>query len=125
MKKGFDGDVVSKVLRGQPDMKQRKHPSKYGKSLPKIEKKERPHSATKEEMTSVKHPAVESKPILSVKTDTSLVKGARKEDTHKELSKQQLQAEKMPKQSCITIHEDIKEEIRKKLQSKYSPIRSC
>jgi hypothetical protein len=35
---GFDGDVLSKVLRGQPDIKQEKHHSKYDKSLPEIEK---------------------------------------------------------------------------------------
>jgi hypothetical protein len=36
---GFDGAVLSKVLRGQPDIKQEKHPSKYDKCLPEIEKK--------------------------------------------------------------------------------------
>jgi len=110
---GFDGDVLFKVLRGQPDMKQEKHPSKYGKSLPKIEKKMRPPPATKKKMTSEKHPAAESKDILSEKTDTALVKGASMEDTHKGLSKSLLQDQKMPKQSYITIHEDIKEELRK------------
>jgi hypothetical protein len=64
-------------------------------------------------MTSENHPAAESKAILSEKTDTELVKGARNKDTHKELSKPQLQAQKMSKQSYITIHEDIKEELRK------------
>jgi anti-sigma28 factor (negative regulator of flagellin synthesis) len=49
----------------------------------------------------------------SQKTDTKLVKGARNKDTHTELSKPQLQAQKMSKQSYITIHEDIKEELRK------------
>ena len=110
---GFHGDVLSKVLRGQPDIKQEKHPSKYGKSLPKIEKKMRPPIATKTKMTSEKHPAPESKAISSEKTDTELVKGARSKDTHKGLSKPQLQAQKMSKQSYITIHEDIKEELRK------------
>jgi hypothetical protein len=56
-------------------------------------------------MTSENHPAAESKAILSEKTDTELVKGARNKDTHKELSKPQLQAQKMSKQSYITIHE--------------------
>jgi hypothetical protein len=124
---GFDGDVLSKVLRGQPDMKQEKHPSKYGKRLPKIEKKmkpspatrkpspatKKPSHATKENMTSEKLPAAESKAILSEKTDTVLVKGARNKDTHKGLSKPQLQTQKMSTQSYITIHEDIKEELRK------------
>jgi hypothetical protein len=64
-------------------------------------------------MTSEKLPAAESKAILSEKTDTELVKGARSKDTHKGLSKPQLQAQKMSKQSYITIHEDIKEELRK------------
>ena len=84
---GFDGDVLFKVLRGQPDIKQGKHPSKYDESLPEIEMKKK--------MTSEKHPTAESKAILSEKTDT------------------ELQAQKMPKQSYITIHEDIKEELRK------------
>ena len=97
---GFDGDVLSKVLRGQPDMKQETHPSKYDKSFPKIEKKMRSPPAKKRKMTSENHPAAESKAILSEKTDT-------------ELSKPQLQAQKMSKQSYITIHEDIKEELRK------------
>jgi anti-sigma28 factor (negative regulator of flagellin synthesis) len=69
--------------------------------------------ATKKKMTSENHPAAESKAILSEKTDTELVKGARNKDTHKELSKPQLQAQKMSRQSYITIHEDIKEELRK------------
>jgi len=110
---GFDGDVLSKVLRGKPDMKQEKYPSKYGKSLPKIEKKMRLSLATKKKMTSAKHPAAESKDILSEKTDTLLVKGARNEDTHKGQPKPQQQTQKMSKQSYITIHEDIKEELRK------------
>jgi hypothetical protein len=110
---GVDGDVLSKVLRGQPDMKQKKHPSKYGKSLQKIEKEMRPSPATNKNMTSKKLPDAESKIILSEKTDTELVKGARNKDTHKGLSKPQLQAQKMSKQSYITIHEDIKEELRK------------
>ena len=112
---GFDGDVLSKVLRGQPDMKQEKHPSKYGKNLPKIEKKMMPPPATKKKMTSEKHPAAKSKAILSEKTDTALVKGAGNEDTHKGQSKPQpqTQTQKMSKQSYITIHEDIKEELRK------------
>jgi hypothetical protein len=42
-------------------MKKEKHPSKYGKSLPKIEKKSRPPPAAKEEITSKKHPAAQSK----------------------------------------------------------------
>jgi hypothetical protein len=88
---GIDGDVLLKVLRGQPDMKKEKHPSKYGKSLPKLEKKSRPPLAAKEEITSKKHPAAQSKVILSVKPDTSLVKGARNKDTHKGLSKPQSQ----------------------------------
>jgi anti-sigma28 factor (negative regulator of flagellin synthesis) len=110
---GFDGDVLSKVLRGQPDIKQEKHPSKYGKILQKIGKKMRPPPATKKKMTSEKHPAAESKAILSEKTDTEHVKGARNKDTHKGLSKAQPQAQKMSRQSYITIHEDIKEELRK------------
>ena len=110
---GFDGNVLFKVLRGQPDMKKEKHPSKYGKSLPKIEKKLRPPPAAKEEITSKKHPAAKSKVILSEKTDTALVKGARNKDTYKGLSKPQSQTQKMSKQSYITIHEDIKEELRK------------
>ena len=92
---GFDGDVLSKVLRGQPDIKQGKHHSKYDESLPEIEKKMRSPPAKKKKMTSEKHPTAESKAILSEKTDT------------------ELQAQKMPKQSYITIHEDIKEELRK------------
>ena len=110
---GFDGDVLFKVLRGQPDMKKEKHPSKYGKSVPKIEKKSRPPPAAKEEIASKKHPAAKSKVILSEKTDTALVKGARNKDTHKGLSKPQSQTQKMSKQSYITIHKDIKEELRK------------
>jgi len=106
---GSDGDILSKVLRGQPDLKQEKHPSKYGKSFPKIEKKMRPPPATKKKMISEKHPAA----ILSEKTDAALAKGASMEDTHKGLSKSLLQDQKMPKQSYITIHEDIKEELRK------------
>ena len=131
---GFDGDVLSKVLRGQPDMNQEKHPSKYGKRLPKIEKEmkpspatkkpspatkkpspatKKPSAATKKNMTSEKLPAAESKAILSEKNDTVLVKGARNKDTHKGLSKPQLQTQKMSTKSYITIHEDIKEELRK------------
>jgi anti-sigma28 factor (negative regulator of flagellin synthesis) len=64
-------------------------------------------------MTSEKHPAAESKAILTEKTDTEHVKGARNKDTHKGLSKPQLQAQKMSRQSYITIHKDIKEELRK------------
>ena len=94
-------------------MKQEKHSSKYGKSLPKIEKKMNPPPATKKEMTSEKHPAAKIKPILCEKTDTSLVKGAIKKDTHKGHSKPQPRVQKLSKQSYITIHEDIKEELRK------------
>jgi hypothetical protein len=101
---GFDGDILSKVLRGQPDIKQEQHPSKYGKSLPKTGKKMRSPPATKKKRTSEKHPAAESKAILSEKTDTELVKGARNKDTHKGLSKPQLQAQTMSRQSYITIH---------------------
>jgi hypothetical protein len=43
--------------------------------------------AKKKKMTSEKHPTAESKAILSEKTDTELVKGARNKDTHKGLSK--------------------------------------
>ena len=110
---GLHGDVLSKVLRGQPDMKQEKHSSKYGKSLLEIEKKMRPPPATKKKITSEKHPAAESKATLSEKTDTELVKGARNKETQERLSKAQPQAQKMPKQSYITIHEDIKKELRK------------
>jgi hypothetical protein len=49
-------------------------------------------------MTSEKHPAAESKAILSEKTDTALVKGASMEYTCKGLSKAQPQAQKMSKQ---------------------------
>jgi hypothetical protein len=94
-------------------MKKEKHPSKYGKSVPKIEKKSRPPPAAKEEIASKKHPAAKSKVILSEKTDTALVKGARNKDTHKGPSKPQSQTQKMSKQSYITIHKDIKEELRK------------
>ena len=111
---GVDGDVLSKVLRGQPDMKQEKHPSKYGKSLPEKEKKMRPPPATKKKMTSEKHPAAEIKAILSEKTDTTLVKGGRIEDTHKTGGLPKQQTLKMPKQNYLTIHEDIKEELRKR-----------
>ena len=110
---GSDGDVLSKVLRGQPDMKQEKHPSKYGESLPKQRTIMRPPPAAKEAIASEKHPAAKSKAILSERTDTALVKGASMEDTHEGQSKPQLQAQKMSKQSYITIHEDIKEELRK------------
>ena len=110
---GSDGDVLSKLLRGQPDMKQETHPSDDGESLPEIEKKMRPPPATKEAIASEKHTGAKSKAILSVKADTELVKGARNKDTHKGLSKPQLQAQKMSKQSYITIHKDIKKELRK------------
>lgn len=107
---GLDGDVLSKVLRGQPDMKQEKHPSK---SLSKIEKKMRPPPAEIRKMTSKKLPPAKSKPTLFGKTDTALDKGARNKETHKGHSKPQLQPQQMSKQSYITIHEDIKEELRK------------
>jgi hypothetical protein len=64
-------------------------------------------------MTSEKHSAAESKAMLSEKTDTELVKGTRNKDTDKGLSKPQLHAQKISKQSYITIHEDIKEELKK------------
>jgi anti-sigma28 factor (negative regulator of flagellin synthesis) len=110
---GFDGDVLSKVLRGQPDMKQEKHLSNYVDSLPKRRKIMRPPPTTNKMGTSMKHPAAKSKAILFEKTDTALVKGARNKDTHTGLSKPQLQDQKMSRQSYITIHEDIKEELRK------------
>jgi len=110
---GFDGDVLSKVLRGQPDMKQEKHPSKYGKSLPKIEKTVRPPPATEKKMTSEKHPAAESKAISSPKTDTTDVKGGRLKDTYINEGLPNPQTLKMAKQNYLTIHEDIKEELRK------------
>jgi hypothetical protein len=94
-------------------MKHEKHPTKYGKSLPKRRKIMRPPPAAREEITSEKHPAAESKANLSEKTDTALVKGAGSEDTDNGLSKPQSQVQKMSKQSCITIHEDIKVELRK------------
>jgi hypothetical protein len=50
---GFDGDVLSKVLRGKPDIKQEKHPSKYGKILQNIGKKMRPPPATTKKMTQL------------------------------------------------------------------------
>jgi hypothetical protein len=110
---GFDGDVLSKVLRGQPDMKQEKYPSNYGESLPERRKILRHLPTTTKMRTSMKHPAAKSKAILFEKTDTALVKGARNKDTHKGLSKPQLQAQKMSTQSYITIHKEIKEEVRK------------
>ena len=61
---GFDGAVLSKVLRGKPDIKQEKHPSKYDESLPEIEKKMRSPPAKKRKMTSENHPAAESKAII-------------------------------------------------------------
>jgi hypothetical protein len=97
---GSDGDVLSKLLRGQPDMKQETHPSDDSESLPEIEKKMRPPPATKEAIASEKHTGAKSK-------------GARNKDTHKGLSKAQPQAQKMSKQSYITIHKDIKKELRK------------
>jgi hypothetical protein len=57
--------MILKVLRGQPDIKQEKHPSKYDKSLPEIEKKMRSLPANKKKMTSEKHPTAESKPFLN------------------------------------------------------------
>ena len=72
-----------------------------------------PSPATENKMTFEKHPAAESKAILTAKNDTALVKGAGNEDTHKGLSKPQLQPQKMSKQSYIAIHEEIKEELRK------------
>jgi hypothetical protein len=110
---GFDGDVLSKVLRGQPDMKQEKHPSNYGESLANQRKIMRHLPTTKKMGTSMKHPAAKSKAILFEKTDTALVKGARNKDTHRGLSKPQLQAQKMSTQSYITIHKEIKEDVRK------------
>ena len=110
---GFDGDVLTKVLRGQPDLKQQKHPSEYGESEPKRRKIMRSPPATKKKMTFEKHSAAESNAILSEKTDQALVKGTSMEYTRKGLSKAQPQAQKMSKQSYITIHEDIKEELRK------------
>ena len=92
-------------------MKQEKHPSKYGKHLSKMKKKFTP--CYQEKLTSEKHPATESKANLSAKNDTTLVKGAVNDDTHKGPSKLQSQVQKMSVQSHITIHEDIKEEIRK------------
>ena len=113
---GFDAAVLSKVLRGQPDIKQEKHSSNHGKSSSKIEKKMRSPPATKKKMTSEKYPTAESKAIISEKidkTDTELVKGARNEDTYEELPKPQQQDQKMSKQFYMTIFEDIKEELRK------------
>ena len=110
---GFDGDVLSKVLRGQPDMKQEKHPSKYGESLPKRRKIMTPPPAANEKIASKKHPATKSKANLSEKTDTALVKGAGNEDINNGLSKPQSQVQKLSKQSSFTIHKDIKEELRK------------
>jgi anti-sigma28 factor (negative regulator of flagellin synthesis) len=109
----FDGDVLSKVLRGQPDLKHEEHPSKYGESLPKRRKIMRLPPATNKKMTSEKYQAAESKAIFSDKAYTAPFEGANKEDTHTGLSKAQPQAQKMSKQSYITIHEDIKEELRK------------
>ena len=108
-------DVLSKVLRGQPDIKQEEHPSIYGESLPKGRTIMRPPAPlpAKEAITSEKHPAAKCKAILSERTDTALVKRARMEDTHKGLSKAQPQVQKMSKQSCITSHEEMKEELRK------------
>jgi hypothetical protein len=51
--------------------------------------------AAKEEIASKKHPAAQSKVILSVKPDTALVKGARNKDSHKGLSKPQSQTQKI------------------------------
>ena len=112
---GFDDHVLSKVLRGQPEIKQEEHPSIYGESLPKGRTIMTPLAPlpAKEAITSEKHPAAKSKAILSERTDTALVKGASMEDTYKGLSKAQPQVQKMSKQSCITIHEDIKDELRK------------
>ena len=110
---GSDGDVLSKLLRGQPDMKQETHPSDDGESLPKQRKIMSHHPAAKEAIASEKHIGAKSKGILFEKTDTELVKGARNKDTHKGLSKAQPQAQKVSKQSYIKIHEDIKEELRK------------
>jgi hypothetical protein len=81
---GSDGDVLSKVLRGQPHIKQEEHPSIYGESLLKRSKIMRPSLPAKEAI-----------------------------DTHKGLSKAQSQVQKMSKRSYFTIHENIKDELRK------------
>ena len=78
---GSDGDVLSKVLRGQPDMKQEELPSIYGESLPK----------------GMRPPLPATEAI----------------DTHKGLPKAQPQVQKMSKRSYDTIHEKIKDELRK------------
>ena len=110
---GSNGDVLSKVLRGQPDMT----PEKPDTTLSKNREDVQPQDSYKGIIIPETHTVPQHKDItLSTSTapTSTLVPGTGKDDVHiTDPFRQQSQILKVSKQNYTTIQEDIKQEIRK------------
>ena len=109
---GFGGDVLSKVLRGQPDMTQEKPDTSLSKNREDVQ----PHDSDKGNIIPETHTVSQHKDnTLSTRTASTptLVPGIGKDDVNiTEPFRQQSQMLKVSKQNYTTIQEDIKQEIR-------------
>ena len=108
---GFGGDVLSKVLRGQPDMTQEKPDTTLSQNREDVQ----PQDSDKGNIIPETHTVPQRKDItLSTSTAPTLVPGTGKDDVNiTDPFRQQSQILKVSKQNCSTIQEDIKQEIRK------------
>ena len=110
---GSDSDVLSKVLRGKPDMTQEKPDTTLSKDRENVQ----PQDSEKGNIIPKTHTIPQRKEI-SLSTSTAptptLVPGTGKDDVNiTDPFRQQSQILKMSKQNYTTIQEDIKQEIRK------------
>ena len=110
---GSDSDVLSKVLRGKPDMTQEKPDTTLSKDRENVQ----PQDSDKGNIIPKTHTVPQHKDItLSTSTDPTptLVPGTGKDDVNiTDRFRQQSQILKVSKQNYTTIQEDIKQEIRK------------
>ena len=110
---GSDSDVLSKVLRGKPDMTQEKPDTTLSKDRENVQ----PQDSEKGNIIPKTHTIPQRKEI-SLSTSTAptptLVPGTGKDDVNiTDPFRQQSQILKVSKQNYTTIQEDIKQEIRK------------
>ena len=109
---GFGGDVLSKVLRGQPDMTQ----EKPDRTLSKNREEVQPQDSDKGNIIPKTHIIPQRKDnTLSTRTapTPTLVPGIGKDELNiTDPFRQQSQIRKVSKQNYTTIQEDIKQEIR-------------
>ena len=106
---GFGGDVLSKVLRGQPDMTQEKPVTTLLKNT-----NVQPQDSDKGNIIPKTHTVSQSKDnILSTAPTPTLVPDIGKDHVNiSDPSRQHPQILKVSKQNYTTIQEDIKQEIR-------------